>query len=277
VFGLKPSFGTIPIFPAPIADTLVHAGVVTRTVTDASLLLSVIAGPDPRDRNSLPRVEDPARGAETAMREVRVAWCPNIGDVAVTPEIRRACEKAIRQYEQAGLKVEEIELNLPETAQAFRTLYQSMFGAPLVDALPKWRASMDPGLVALVEEGRLITAYELAKTNLARAALWDALRGVFETYQFLFLPVTHTLPPLVNSESLDGEQHAAPPEGVTFLYPFNLTGQPAASIPCGWSDSGLPIGLQIVGRRFQNQALLHLAAACEAIAPWAHRRPVWTN
>ncbi len=275
VFGMKPSFGRIPVYPAPVADTLVHAGLMTRAVADCALLLSVVSGPDERDRNSLPDTGD-ARFEEAVptLQGVCVGWCPNFGGLPVDPEVLRVCEAAVRQYQQAGLEVDEIEVDLPDSVDAFETLFVGNFGAQLVDALPKWHDQMDPGLVRFVESGRKLTAYDLAKANLARAALWDAMRKLFGRFEFLLLPVASTPPPLLKTAA-PGDTGAS--ESITarlgFLYPFNLTGQPAASIPCGWTGTGLPVGLQIVGRRFQDTALLRLAAACEQIHPWADRTP----
>lgn len=158
-----------------------------------------------------------------------------------------------------------------------RGLYQGTFGAQLVDALPKWRERMDPGLVELVEARRKLTAYELTKANMARAVFCGALRKVFDKYELLLLPVTGT-PAFRLGSDLPGKIAGVPagfPQWLGFLYPFNLSGQPAASIPCGSTDSGLPIGLQMVGRRFQDGRLLKAAAAFEQILPWADRtRPL---
>lgn len=276
VFGMKPSFGRIPIFPAPSADSLVHAGVIARTVRDAALFLSVITGPDERDRNTLP---DPADAkfwdAAPGLKGMRAAWCPGFAGLLVDAAVMEQCAAAVKQYQQAGLLVDEVKPDLPDITAAFNTLFQGLFGAQLVDALSTWRERMDPGLVEMVEAGRNLTAYDLTKAGMARSAYWDVLRKTFQTHDFLLTPVVGTLPfPLGRDAS--GEIAGAPsrfPQWLGFLYPFNLSGQPAASIPCGWTQSGLPVGLQIVGRRFQDSAVLRVAAAFEQIRPWAHRIP----
>lgn len=275
VFGMKPSFGRVPIYPAPIADSLVHVGLMARTVADCALLLSVIAGPDERDRNSLPAAAELAPDAPPLpLPEFRLAWCPNFGGLPADPEMLRICEAAVRGYERAGIPVDEIAIDLPDTAAAFDVLFKGLFGAQVIDALPRWRDRMDPDFVAFIEAGAKLSAYELAKTNPVRAALWEALRKVFERHPFLLLPVAGALPHRLDG---DGAGARAPvTERLGFVYPFNLTGQPAASIPCGWTEAGLPVGIQLVGRRFQDRAVLQVAARCEAILPWADRMPAWT-
>lgn len=280
VFGMKPSFGRIPVYPAPAADTLVHLGLITRTVRDCALLLSVVAGPDERDRNSLPAEKlDHSLNGTTELRGLRAAWCPRFGDLPVEPVVLEQCAAAVRQYERAGLEVEEVTVELPDVTDAFRTLYQGTFGAQLVDALPRWRDRMDPGLVELVEGGRGLTAYELTKASMARGAFCDALRKVFDKHELLLLPVAGTAAFPLGSDTPGKIAGVASgfPEWLGFLYPFNLSGQPAASIPCGSTDSGLPVGLQIVTRRFQDATLLKAAAAFEEILPWADRIPDLTR
>jgi aspartyl-tRNA(Asn)/glutamyl-tRNA(Gln) amidotransferase subunit A len=200
------------------------------------------------------------------LRGVRAAWCPTFSNLPVEPVVLDKCTAAVKQYQRAGLQVDKITVELPDVTDAFRTLFQGTFGAQLIDALPKWRERMDPGLVELVEAGRKLGAYELTKANMARAALWDALRRLFNEYELLLLPVTSTAAFPLGSNT----------PGLGFLYPFNLSGQPAASIPCGFTDSGLPVGLQIVGRRFQDATVLRAAAVFEAILPWADRIPSFT-
>ena len=276
VFGMKPSFGRIPVYPAPAADTLVHLGLMTRTVRDCALLLSVVAGPDERDRNSLPAEKlDYSVNDTSQFRGLRTAWCPKFGNLQVERAVLDSCAAAVQQYQRAGLQVEEVAVELPDVADAFRTLFQGTFGAQLVDAVPKWRERMDPGLVELVEAGRKLTAYELTKANMARAAFCDALRKLFDKYELLLLPVAGTAAfPLGSDAPVKIAGKAARfPQWLGFLYPFNLSGQPAASIPCGLTDSGLPVGLQIVARRFQDASLLQAAAAFEEILPWADRTP----
>ena len=240
---------------------------ITRTVRDSALLLSVVAGPDERDRNSLP-ASDVDFSPIDAMdfQGLRAAWCPAFNKVPVERAVLEQCAAAVRQYQKAGLQVDEIAIDLPDFADTLRTLFYGTFGAQLVDALPKWRSRMDPGLVGMVEEGRKLSAYDLTKANMARAAFCDALRKTFDRYELLLLPVAATPAPRLGS--------GVP--GLEFLYPFNLSGQPAASIPCGWTDDGLPIGLQMVGRRFRDARLLQAAAAFEQIRPWADRTPAFS-
>jgi len=269
VFGFKPSFGRIPVAPAPAADSLVHIGVLSRTVADCSLFLSVVAGPDERDRNSLPTAL-----ADDEEERIVAAWCPDFGKLPIEAELLSIYSKALDLYAKAGLKIEEVKVDLPDIAPAFRTMYHGLFGAQLADTLPKWRDQLDPGLVAMVEEGRKLSAYDLTKAGMARSAYYDALRKVFERFDVLLLPVAGTAGfrlgsnvPMINGKA------AGYPDWLGYLYPFNLSGHPAASVPCGWTASGLPVGLQIAGRRFADAAVLRVAAFMERAMPWNTRRP----
>jgi aspartyl-tRNA(Asn)/glutamyl-tRNA(Gln) amidotransferase subunit A len=273
VFGFKPSFGRIPIYPAPAADTLVHVGLISRTVSDCALFLSVVAGQDDRDRNSLP---DSATGPldAIALETLRVAWCPHFGNQPIDPKVVEHCTQAVKKYESAGLRVEEVSPDLPDISEVFRTLYHGTFGAQLFDALPKWREHLDPGLAAMAEQGSKLTAYDLTKAGMARAAYYDALFKALGRFDIVLLPVAGSLPFRIGSNvpSIQGVT-AGYPDWLGFLYPFNITGQPAVSIPCGWTADGLPVGLQIVGKRFEDGTLLRVARRLEEILPWGHRRP----
>jgi aspartyl-tRNA(Asn)/glutamyl-tRNA(Gln) amidotransferase subunit A len=270
VFGFKPSFGRIPVAPAPAADSLVHVGVLSRTVADCSLFLSVVAGPDERDRNSLPTT----LAEEDEQPILTAAWCPDFGKLPIEAELLSIYARALDAYAKAGLRIEEVKIDLPEIAPAFHTLYHGLFGAQLADALAKWRDKLDPGLVAMVEAGRKLSAYELTKAGMARSAYYDALRKVFERYEALLLPVAGTAGFRLgcNVPVIHGEP-AGYPDWLGFLYPFNLGGQPAASVPCGWTAGGLPVGLQVAGRRFADSTVLRVAAFMERALPWAQRTP----
>jgi aspartyl-tRNA(Asn)/glutamyl-tRNA(Gln) amidotransferase subunit A len=273
VFGFKPSFGRVPISPAPAADTLVHVGLISRTVSDCALFLSVVAGRDDRDRNSLP---DSALGPlePIALESLRVAWCPHFGNQPMDPVVVEQCTLAVKKYGDAGLRVKEVSPDLPDIGEAFRTIYHGTFGAQLYAALPKWRERLDPGLVAMAEQGSKLSAYDLTKAGMARSAYYDALYKALGRYDIVLLPVAGALPFRIGSNvpSIQGVP-AGYPDWLGFLYPFNITGQPAASIPCGWTAEGLPVGLQIVGKRFEDAMVLRLARMLEEMLPWAHRRP----
>jgi aspartyl-tRNA(Asn)/glutamyl-tRNA(Gln) amidotransferase subunit A len=276
VFGLKPSFGRVPVYPASAAETLSHAGPMARTVRDAAVMLAVMAGPDERDRNSIP-----ADGADYAgalgggVRGLRVAWSPDLGYALVDPMVREACAGAARAFEESGCRVEEASPGFADPEETWSVLFYGAIAAKLLPYLPEWRARMDPGLVALVEKGQGLSAIQFAEAGFRRAELWDTVRRFFGRYDLLLTP-TVAVPPLPLGQTGDIEiagRRVPRWKAFPFNFPFNLTGQPAATVPCGWTDSGLPIGLQIVGRRYEDATVLKAAAAFEAARPWEARRP----
>jgi Asp-tRNA(Asn)/Glu-tRNA(Gln) amidotransferase A subunit family amidase len=276
IFGLKPSFGRVPVYPASAAESLSHTGPMTRTVRDAALMLRVMAGPDERDRNSLPADgTDYLAAAGEGIRGLRVAWSSDLGYALVDPAVREACERAARAFEDLGCRVEPAAPGFPDPEETWARLFWGAIGAKLAPYLPAWREQMDPGLVQVVEKGRALTAFQVAEAGFQRAALWDAVGRFFEVYDLLLTP-TVAVPPLPLGGIGDIEIAGRTVErwkAFPFNFPFNLTGQPAATVPCGWTDAGLPIGLHIVGRRYADGTVLRAAAAFESARPWQSRRP----
>jgi len=142
--------------------------------------------------------------------------------------------------------------------------------------LDEWREQMHPNLVTMIERGKDVLATDYARAAIAREEFWRAIRPVFEKYDLLLTPTTAVPAFDVNKfevTDIGGVEGSPALDWTPFTYPFNFTGQPAASVPCGWTDDGLPIGLQIVGRRFDDAGVLRASAAFERAAPWADRRP----
>lgn len=276
VYGLKPSFGRVPNAPPSAAELLAHAGPMTRTVRDAAAMLDVMAGPDERDRNSLPTVGQSFAGAcDRGVAGLRVAWSPDLGAAPIEPEVRIIAERAALRFQELGAHVEAASPGFPDPHEAVALLFYAGIGARLSQQPHGWEALVDPGLLAVVEEYRGRTAYELMGATFSRNALWETVRRFFERYDVLLTP---TMPLAAFPVGKDVPDDVA---GVRrthlswtpFTYPFNLTGQPAATVPCGWTADGLPVGLQVVGRRFDEVTVLRASAAFEALAPWRDRRP----
>jgi aspartyl-tRNA(Asn)/glutamyl-tRNA(Gln) amidotransferase subunit A len=276
VFGLKPSYGRVPVYPPSAAESLSHTGPMTRTVADAALMLRVMAGPDERDRNSLPADgTDYLQVLGEGIRGLRAAWSPDLGYAVVDPAVRDACEGAAQAFEGLGCRVEPAAPGFPDLTETWCMHFYGAIGAKLAPYLPAWRDRMDPGLVQWVENGRAITAFQVAEAGFRRAELWDTVRRFFARYDLLLTPsVAVPALPLGKTETIQIAGQQVPWwKAFPFNFPFNLTGQPAATVPCGWTGDGLPIGLQIVGRRHADATVLRAAAACEAARPWAGRRP----
>lgn len=280
--GLKPTFGRIPVYPAAGGHELVaHVGPLARTVRDAALMMNAIARYDSRDPFALPddgadylaAGDAPLVGAR-ARSELRIAWSANLGFAPVERETRDICEIAARSFAELGVAVEEASPDLGDPSWILQTLYGGAQAGAHAARPPEQKAQMDPELVAYADASASLTAVDYLRAVAARQALVDALRRFFERYDLLLTP-TLCLPAfplgLVGPRTVAGREvtHL----GWTLCYPFNWSGQPAVSVPAGWTAGGLPVGLQIVGRRLEDALLLRAAAAFEAVRPWAPRRP----
>ncbi|MEN9936640.1 MAG: hypothetical protein RLZZ387_3219 [Chloroflexota bacterium] len=275
IVGLKPQLYRVPVYPPSPIETIAHTGPMARTVRDAALLLDVLAGPDERDRNSLPPGGVSFLTAcEGGVRGLRVAWSPDLGYAKVDAEVLAIAHEAARRFVELGCALEQDHPRFVDPAPAIRSLFYggaSAYIAPLDEAR---RAQLDPGFLRAVQEERGdLEAYIAAQG--VRQAVWDASRRFFERYDLLLTP-TMALPPF-EAGAEGPPDHMGNEAGrfgwTPFTYPFNLTGQPALTVPAGWTAAGLPVGLQIVGRRFDEAAVLRAGAAFEAAQPWAHRRP----
>jgi len=285
-YGLKPSFGRVPLYPG-CRDTryagfsgwesLEHIGPITRTVTDAALLLDVLAGPDPRDRHSLPRGNETFADLDDAdVSGLRIAWTVDFGGYArVDAEVRRAIEAAVRQFEVLGAHVENATPFAEDPSEALMAIVALDFDVAAMRRLaaeqPDAINSRIAGLLA-----REWTFDDVSNALSVRRALYNQVWRFFESYDLLLTPTTPTVAYdlTLPAPSEIGGVPVAPGQPVaSFDSPFNLTGSPAASIPAGWTDDGLPVGLQIVGNHLADAMVLRASRAFEQVAPWADRRP----
>jgi aspartyl-tRNA(Asn)/glutamyl-tRNA(Gln) amidotransferase subunit A len=276
IFGLKASWGRIPVYPSSAAWSLSHAGPMTRTVKDAALMMNVCAGPDERDQYSLPASNvDYVKALKGSLKGLRVAWSETLGIApAVDPDVREATAKAARVFRELGCRVESANPTWPSPYDCWRTIFLGGIGARLAPYLDR-RDEIDPGLLPIVEEAQKMPPTKYVQAWFDRLAWWQHARGFFERYDLLLSP-TVACPPLRIGEfypSEIGGVKVGREAASVYTYPFNMTGQPAATVPCGFTKSGLPIGLQIVGRRYDDVTVLRASAAFEAAHPWAQRRP----
>jgi aspartyl-tRNA(Asn)/glutamyl-tRNA(Gln) amidotransferase subunit A len=276
--GFKPSYGRIPQgvrFPG--WDHVGHVGTLTRTVRDAALALDVVAGGDDRDRISLPR--EPGAYLEACEEDVRglhVAWTPDLGYAAVDDKVLEVCGNAAAAFEEElGCHVEVVNPGWENPEDAFATIVAAQFYSAWSDALPAREADLDPTLVRFVRRGGAVTAREYLTAMSRVHVYWHEVRLFLERFDLLLTPTT-AVPafPLGAGVPRDIAGHAVSVLGwMPFAYPFNLTGQPAISVPAGFTEEGLPVGLQIVGRRHADRTVLAAAAAFEAACPWSDRHP----
>ncbi len=276
VFGLKPSYGRVPQWPVSNNDYSTHHGPMTRTVGDAALMLSVMAGPDEWDRTSLEGAPaDYVGRLGEPVRRLRLAWSPTLGGLRVDREVAAIVARAARAFEDLGASVEEVDPGFPDSGALIRGIWSAHEAGNYGPYVAQWGTRMDPGLVACIEDGMRIDLVEYIRLRGEKMAYWDALRPLFERFDLLLTPSV-SVPAF--------EVMRINPEGwpqhvwdwfpwASFSYPFNFTGQPAATLPCGFTASGMPVGLQVVGRRFADLTVLQASAAFEAARPWAQHRP----
>jgi aspartyl-tRNA(Asn)/glutamyl-tRNA(Gln) amidotransferase subunit A len=260
ITGLKPTYGRVPLYPASPFGPLSHVGPMTRTAADAALLLDVVSAPDPRDAWALapaapagPRLVDGVVGR-------RIAFSPDLGHADVDPEVAAAVAAAVAVLTELGAVVERADPGFADPIEAFQRLWFAG-AAAVVGPLLDRRAELDPGLVAAAELGAELSAVAYLEAMAVRNDLGARMGAFHERYDLL---VTPTMPIAAFAAERD-----APPgwpsdrwtSWTPFTYPFNLTQQPAVSVPCGRTSDGLPIGLQIVGPRHADAAVLAAAHA----------------
>ena len=275
IFGHKPSFGRVPAWPLSPFGTVAHVGPMTRSVEDAALMLTVISGPDSRDWHSLPSEKrDYTEALRSNLKRLRIAYSPALGFAEVDPEIAKLVEAAVKVLADLGASVEQVDPGFEDPAHAFRILWGSGARA-LLGRLPNEKtALLDPGLADVVKQSAAISLDDYLDAVKARGALGSHMRQFMEKYDLL---VTPSLPiPAFAVGRLTPDDHDGTGKWVNwtpFTYPFNLTQQPAASVPCGFTASGLPAGLHIVGRMFDDATVLGACHAYEQATDWHQQRP----
>jgi aspartyl-tRNA(Asn)/glutamyl-tRNA(Gln) amidotransferase subunit A len=242
---------------------------MTRTVTDGALMLTVLARPDARDWYALPPTGSDYRdGLEDGVRGLRIAFAPTNAGAPVEPAVAAAVAAAARRLAALGATVEEVDTGLPASGETFRRHWFPGAAAVLQAYAPAQRAQMDPGLVEVAAQGAAIGLLDHLAAVKQREALGQAMNRFHQDWDLLLLP---TMPIVAFAAG-----HEVPVTGggkrwtdwTPFTYPFNLTRQPAATVPCGLSPDGLPIGLQIVGRLYEDALVLRAARACERAQPF---------
>ncbi len=269
IFGLKPSFGRVPAAPASPFGTLAHLGPMTRTVADAALMLTVLAEPDARDWFSLPHDgRDYRIGLEQGLHGLRVAFSPTLGGAVVEPEIAALVATAVDLLAELGAAVELAEPELGDTLGPFMTLWSAGAAHMLSRYSAAQQAGMDPGLLELADAGRALSLADYQRAQDLRAAIGTTLRQFHERYDVLVTPTLPIAAFAAGCERPEPERQPRWSHWTPFSYPFNLSQQPAASVPCGLTRAGLPAGLQIVGPMHGDALVLRVARALEAVLPW---------
>ena len=277
IFGLKPTLGLVAMAPAfGGLETLSHTGPMTRTVRDAALMLNAVVGADPRDLSSLPAMEtDYLAGLDQGIQGLRVAWSPDWAYAAVDPEVRQLAEAAAKRFTDLGCHVEEAHPGFPDPAETYQVLTTASRAARVADRWPAEHDRFDPSLAVQIEAGMRWSAVDFVRASNVRRMLNDVFVRFFSRYDLLLTPTFAAPPPPVQVEAHEeiAGRKVTRLGWLAFTFPLSLIGYPAASVPCGWTREGLPVGLQITAPRLADALVLRASAAFEALAPWAHRRP----
>jgi len=269
IFGIKPTYGLVASSPPSPFAVVAHTGPMTRTVADAALMLSVIAAWDARDPYALPPATRDYRGQhEGGVKGLRMAYSPNLGYARVDPQVTRLVEAAVGVLEGLGAHVEPADPGFASPRDTFWTLWSASC-AKIVSAMgASERSLLDPGLRVTAERGARISAIDLIGAEGERAQLMQKTNAFLSRYDVLLTP-TVAVPALpVGRDLSDPNTEAAWIDWTPFSYPFNLSRQPAANIPCGFTAEGLPVGLQAVAALDRDALLLRVARAYEAAHPF---------
>ncbi len=268
--GLKPTFGRVP--QAPVTSpysTLVANGALTRSVEDAALMLNVLSGPDLRDWHAVPYDNRDWRiGTNDGLRGLRLAYTETLGEAKVEPEVGHLCRAAVDRIANEGIPVIELDTVIPPLQSQFEKYWHAGFAHRLRSIPLERRDDLDPGFRTLAEAGLDVGVEALDTAHASRAKLTATMRRLHLDYDVLVTPTMPTTAPpadtVYHSDDFDRWEHAVP-----FTLPFNLTGQPAISVPVGLAGNGLPVGLQLVATHHREDLLLRAARFLLDLMGWS--------
>lgn len=273
-FAIKPQFGRIPVFPRSATPEVSHVGPMSRSVKDSALMLDLMSGPDVRDPNSfLPLAGSFVAECYKEPRPLRVAWSPTLGYAKPDPQMLSVLEQSLKCFESWGCTIDEVNAPIGEdTAEAWSVMYYALIATNLGDKLQKYETEIDPYSINLLKEGLKPSIGDFCKALLIKRALHDRLVELFSRYDLLLTPTTPV-------PSFDTGRYAPPGfedrNAVTwacYTYPFNLSGNPAASVPVGCDKKGFPIGLQVVAPMFCEDRIFNVCSALEKLISWPKTR-----
>ena len=279
IFGIKPTLGRVPRaggLGRPAPNLTSQSGPMARNVRDAAILLKVLAGHDSRDPGSMrDSVPDFLAGLDNSVRGLRLAWSTGMGFAAIDPEVASITSTAARVFEELGCTVDDPAFALDNPIPAFLTIFYTgnytVYGH-LMEECPE---KLSDNARFCFEHGSQATAADYARAIRAVDEMKAKIDDLMDTYDLLLTP-TMAVPPFPIGQPpdrIDGKDVPPRSSYSPMTRPFNLSGQPAASVPCGFSSEGLPIGLHIIGKRGDEATVLRASAAFEQARPWEHLRP----
>lgn len=279
VYGIKPQYGRVPSYPTTGIKfaSFSQLGPLTRYVEDAALMLDVIKGPHDFDKDSLPdQGVSYVEGIKEKPKHLKIGYSLNLSFLkAIDPEVEKSVLDGVDKLDKFGWTIEEAKFRLKNPDMTYGTLLAPGIAADLKNDLKKHRNILTPNVVRIIEMGLQVKAVELEKARYQRKKLYEKITQIFQKYDVLITPTT-AVPAFKHGiwyPDRIADRAASPLTWISFTYPFNMTGHPAASIPCGWSSDGLPIGMQIVGKRFDELTVLQASKAFEEVAPWQEKKP----
>lgn len=260
IFGMKPTYGRVPVYPASPFGSLSHIGPMTRDAADAALMLDVMSGEDWRDWSHLGPAPEVRQGLGEGVKGLRIAYSPTLGgQVAVRPAVASAVRRVVGALAGLGAYVEETDPDLTDPVEAFHTLWFTGAAALVQRLGPRQREQLDPGLREICAVGARRSALEYLAAVDVRAELGRRMARFHTAYDLL---VTPTLPLTAFEAGVEvpaGSGHRRWTGWTPFTYPFNMTQQPAATVPVGTDGDGLPIGMQLVAARHRDDLVLRAA------------------
>jgi aspartyl-tRNA(Asn)/glutamyl-tRNA(Gln) amidotransferase subunit A len=274
IYGMKPTYGRVPIYPPSPFGTLAHAGPMARTVQDAALLLDVISEPDSRDWSALPPDGvSYVDGLTVGIRGTRIAFSADLGYVDVDPEVAAIVRTAVDVLERLGADISERDPGFTDPIRSYSVLWFAGAAKSVAGVPAEQRAMMDPGLQQICADGAGYSALDYLDATAERMELGVQMGQFHDQYDLLVTPSLPITAFAAGQETPGGAPGQRWMSWTPFSYPFNLTQQPAATIPCGFTAAGLPVGLQIVGRRGADRLVLAASKAFQDAAPWQDRHP----
>ncbi len=280
IVGLRPSPGRVPVWPHRVGwCPLPVEGPMARTVQDTALLLSALAGPDPRSPIS---ISEPGqlflRPLERSFTGVRVAWSPDVGGLPVDPRVTAVIDQQRQVFESLGCVIEETVPDFTDADAVFKIWRAWLFELAYAELLQTHRAQMKDTVIWNTEEGMKLSGAQIGRAERQRTVLYHRLREFMELYAYLILPVSQVPPFDVQQRyvaEINGVKMTTYLDWMRSCYYISVTGLPAISVPCGFTPEGLPVGVQIVGRHQDDWGVLQLAHAFEqATGFWRQRPPV---
>ena len=268
VVGFRPSVGRVPSWPNESGwNSFAVDGPIARTVQDTALMLSILAGPDSRSPICLPESGSIFRQSlKRNLKGVRIAWSPDLGGLPVDSRVTETLEAQHHVFEDLGCIVEEGFPDFSDADEIFKTFRAWFYELKLASLLPEHREKFKETVVWNIESGMKLSGPELGRAEVKRTALFHRVREFMQDYDFLALPVSQVPPFPLEQEyvsEINGLQMGTYLDWMRSCYFISVTGQPAISVPCGFTAEGLPVGLQLVGRPQDDLGVLQLANAFE--------------